>query len=138
MQLAEQRVESPRRVLSRVKPPDPDFADTIRESITLPESWWERLEAVAKARETDRFGTIIQLTRWSLDLGDSPAQPEGSDLKGVKRTNSVYLSRKRWEQMRAEMKRRGLSLNKVFQSHLYRALVGEEADIAAERKPAKR
>jgi hypothetical protein len=120
-----------------VERPDPDFQSTERQSITMPVSWWARVDAVGKARGADRFSVLIQLTRHSLDMGSAPETPPSSELKGTKKTNSVYLAGRRWTQLQEEMERRGLSLNKVFQSHLLRALAAEESDIASERKPKR-
>lgn len=134
MQLGEQRADRPRRVVHRVKNKDPDFRDTVGRSVTLPVDWWERIEAVAKARETDDYSARIQLVCSSLDEAGFPPTPPKAEIEGEKRTSTVLLAARRWEQLSKESDARGLSLNKVFQSHLFRALVDEEAEIAAERK----
>jgi hypothetical protein len=120
-----------------VQKPDPDFLETERQSITLPVSWWSRLDAVAKARGADRFSVVIQLLRWSIDQTESPPTVGSAELKDPKKTNSVYLAARRWLQLREEMERRGWSLNKTFQAHLLRGLSAEEADIASERRPKR-
>jgi hypothetical protein len=114
--------------------PDPDFEDLVKGSVTVPESWWDRLDVVAKRQKLGRSSAVIQLVRWSLDKGDVPPYPEGPNTKGPKATTSVHLSAGRWSQIDAEAETRGLSRNKVFQAHLLRALLVEESNPAPERK----
>jgi hypothetical protein len=138
LQLSEQRGgERQRRVVPIIQPPDPDLFETESRSVTLPVSWWVRLEAAGKARGADRFSAVIQLMRWTLDQPQGPPTVMSAELKGPKKTNSVYLAARRWAQLREEMERRGWSLNTTFQAHLLRALSAEEADIASERRPKR-
>jgi hypothetical protein len=124
----------PKRAMGIVKPPDPDFTDTKGKSVTLPTGWYERVDAVAKSSGSNRYGTFIQLMRWSLDQAEQAPTPPAAEVRGDKETASVSLSLSRWEQLAQESEDRGLSLNKVFQSHLFRALVAEEKAISQERK----
>jgi hypothetical protein len=126
-----------------VRAPDPDFKDTKRRSITLPLSWWDRIDRIAEAATTpesvcDRFAATIQLVRWSLDLGDDPPTPSAADLEGQKETRPVYLAAPRWAQVEEEKQRRGLSLNKIFQAHVWRALVAEESEAPVKRADSPR
>lgn len=137
MRAAEQRAERPSRV-GILKRDDPDFKGTERRSITLPPSWLDRADAVGEAIGCDRFSSLIQWIRWSVELADPPPLPEGTGIRGPrKQTISVYLPPRLWKAIEEEAELRGESVNRVFQAHLLRALAFEEADNASARK-AKR
>lgn len=128
--------------VGRIKAPSADMVKRQRRSITIPDSWWGRLDALAEHHSrpdapVDRDLAMVQIVCGSLDDGGDPPTPPADALEGGGETASVYLTARRWAQMEEEKRRRGLSLNKIFQAHYYRGLLAEEAELTG-RKPSKR
>lgn len=136
MQLIAHPKDSP--IVGIVQAPDPDYRDLEGRSVALPEPWFDQMDAIAERASTpeatcERFDVATQLIRWSLGLPDAAPQLEGPELKTKKRQATLTLSRRLWALVDAECERRGLSVNKVIQAHLFRGL---KADGAADASGA--
>lgn len=131
-----------------VEAPSKDFQNTRKETVTLPNEWWAKLDAICKKVPVGRVSLVIQLVSWSLEISypsnpdaepvPPPSWPEGPEMeRGNAKQGAATLAEFRWEQIESEKGRRGWPKNRVFQAHLKRALDDYER-IQREKEAAEK